>query len=336
MANLDISVIVICHNEERCIRAARESLAAQNYPASSFEVVVVENASTDKTAEVVREFVQDHPNMRLVRTSRRGIAPSRNQGLSEARFAHVAFTDADCIADANWLSALDAAFREERMKDDRVAAVGGPNLMPADSTFFRRAVAIAVSNYWGNHGSVQGAQFKARVLVDHLPTLNVMYDRSRALQVGGFDENQGNIAEDVDISHQLRWRGYILIYESRAIVRHRWRESIWTWAKNMEVYGKGRSWLMKKDRRYIKLQLAAPLLTLLSLLAACFFPISVWLAAPFAAYLAMTALVSLYACLVAHKPHYVFHVFVIYIVTHIAYAVGQIHGLMSPRGSDIR
>jgi cellulose synthase/poly-beta-1,6-N-acetylglucosamine synthase-like glycosyltransferase len=222
------------------------------------------------------------------------------------------------------------------MKDDRVAAVGGPNLMPADSTFFRRAVAIAVSNYWGNHGSVQGAQFKARVLVDHLPTLNVMYDRSRALQVGGFDENQGNIAEDVDISHQLRWRGYILIYESRAIVRHRWRESIWTWAKNMEVYGKGRSWLMKKDRRYIKLQLAAPLLTLLSLLAACFFPISVWLAAPFAAYLAMTALVSLYACLVAHKPHYVFHVFVIYIVTHIAYAVGQIHGLMSPRGSDIR
>lgn len=335
MANLDISVVVICRNEEKRIRAVLESLYAQDYPSSSFEVVVVENASTDSTAAVVRDFLRDNSNMRLVQSERRGIAPNRNRGLKESRYAHVAFTDADCTADPGWLSALDAAFREERAQDDRVAAVGGPNVMPEGSTLFRRAVAIAVSNYWGNHGSVQGAGPNKRAAVDHLPTLNVLYDRDRALEVGGFDESQGNISEDVDMSHQLRLRGYVLIYEPRAVVRHRWRESLWEWARNMEVYGKGRSWLMKKDRRYVKVQFAAPLLLLASLVAAFFYPVSAWLAVPFAAYLATTALVSVHACLVHRKPHYLMHVFAIYVVTHLAYGIGQVHGFFAPRGSDI-
>ena len=104
----------------------------------------------------------------------------------------------------------------------------------------------------------------------------------------------------------------------------------------MEVYGKGRSWLMKKDRRYAKIQFAAPLLLLAAFVAAWFYPFNPWLAAPFAAYLAITVLVSAYACLAHAKPHYLLHVLAIYIVTHLAYGIGQVHGLFAPRGSDIR
>lgn len=335
MANLNISVVVICHNEEPCIRTLLESLLAQDYPPSCFEVVVVENASSDGTAAVVQEFLRDLPNWRLVQSERRGIAPNRNRGLEEARYPHVAFTDADCAADPDWLSTLDAAFREERAKDERVAAVGGVSIMPEESNLFRRAVTVAVSNYWGNHGSVQGAGPESRASVDHLPTLNVLYDRERVLEVGGFDLGQGNISEDVDLSYQLRWSGYVLIYEPRAVVRHSWRETIWAWARNIEVYGKGRTWLMKKDRRFVKIQFAAPPLLLASFLAIFFYPLCPWLAAPYAAYLAMTALVSVYACLVHRKPHYLLHVFGIYVVTHLAYGVGQLHGLFAARGSDI-
>ncbi len=336
MANLDISVVVICRNEEGRIGECLESLAAQNYPKSSYEIVVVDNLSTDSTAEVVREFIRGHPYMRLVLNPKRGIAPSRNFGLKEARYEHVAYTDADCRAEPGWLSALDAAFRLESEKDPKVAAVGGPNIPPLQTTLFRRAVAVAVTNYWGNHGSVQGAGPGERADVEHLPTLNILYDRKKVLELNGFDVNQGNISEDVDMSFRLRRKGYRLIYEPKAVILHRWRESLWGWMKNMEVYGKGRSWLIKKDRRHAKPQFAAPLLLLGAFALSFFASICVWAAVPWSIYLGMTLLVSLYACLKHGKPHYLPIVFVIYVVTHLAYGVGQIHGLFVPRGSDIK
>ncbi len=336
MANLDISVVVIARNEEGRIGQCLESLAAQDYSKSSYEVVVVDNLSTDSTAEVVREFIRSHPYMRLVLNPERGIAPSRNFGLKEARYDHVAYTDADCRAEPGWLSALDAAFRLESEKDPKVAAVGGPNIAPSQTTLFRRAVAVAVTNYWGNHGSVQGAGPGERVDVEHLPTLNILFDRKKVLEINGFDVGQGNISEDVDLSFRLRRKGYRLIYEPKAVIMHRWRESLWGWMKNMEVYGKGRSWLMKKDRRHVKPQFAAPLLLLGAFALSFFASICVWAAVPWSIYLGMTLLVSLYACIKHGKPHYLPIVFVIYVVTHLAYGLGQIHGFIAPRGSDIK
>ncbi len=248
----------------------------------------------------------------------------------------MAFTDADCAAEPGWLTALEKAFREEREKDETVVAAGGANVTPEDTTLFRRAVGVAVTNFWGNHGSVQGAGPGVRALVNHLPTLNVLYDRRKVLEIGGFDEKQGNISEDVDMSHRLRWKGYKLVYEPEAVVTHRWRETLWGWAKNMEVYGKGRSWLMKKDRRYVRPQFAAPLLLLAAFLCVPFAALWPWTAAPFALYLTLTALVSLYACLANGKPHYLPLVFFIYVITHLAYGVGQLHGFLAARGSDIR
>lgn len=333
---LEVSVVVIARNEQASILECLESLAGQSYPQRLYEILVVDNASTDQTAAIVTDFQSKQANVRLVRNPVRGIAVSRNVGIEEAHHDHVAFIDADCAADAGWLSFLAEAFQVEHGRDGSVAAVGGPNVMPKNTTLFRRAVAVAVSNYWGNHGSVQGKGPDARVDVDHLPTLNVLYDRSRVRQVGGFDENQGNISEDVDMSHRLRAEGLRLIFEPRAIISHRWREDLWAWMKNMEVYGKGRTWLMKKDRRHIKPQFAAPVLLLGAFLILFAAPFAWWLALPAGIYLFLTFLVSIYACLSQRRPHYIAIVFLIYTVTHLSYGVGQIHGLFSARGSDVK
>ncbi|MDZ4833667.1 MAG: glycosyltransferase [Candidatus Melainabacteria bacterium] len=340
----NISVVVIARNEEKCILKCLESLAAQDYPREFFEVVLVDNASTDSTSTIAHEFIRTFPNLRVVENPIRGVAATRNAGIRAAKHDIVAFIDADCEATVSWLSTLERVFREETANDSKVAAIGGPNVMPDDTTHFRRVVAVAVTNYYGNHGSVQAKVPGQRIEVDHLPTLNVMYDKNKVLEVGLFDEKQGNISEDVDMSHRLRSKGYRLLCEPSAVISHRWREDIWSWMRNIEVYGKGRTWLMKKDRTHIKPQFAAPLLLLLACLMAlvvpmlCVLELPEWfcvlLLAPLSTYVVLTLLMSIYACVSNGKPQYIPEVFIVYTVTHLSYGVGQIHGFLAKRGSD--
>lgn len=339
-----ISVVVIARNEEENILQCLKSLAAQDFPRELFEVLLVDNGSTDSTSKIANDFVKSFQNLRVVENPLPGIARTRNVGIRATKFNTVAFMDADCEATVSWLSVLAKAFDEEIEKDSNVAAIGGPNVMPEDTTLFRRVVAVVVTNYWGNHGSVQGKTYDRRSEVDHLPTLNVMYDKNRIVEVGMFDEKQGNISEDVDMSHRLRGKGYKLLYEPKAIIFHRWRENLLGWIRNMEVYGKGRSWLMKKDPCHIKPKFAAPILLLIAclLMVASLFcfqtTVSWWicclLAFPFLTYCTLTLLMSFYACFSNGKPHYLPAVFFVYAITHLSYGAGQIHGLFTRRGSD--
>ena len=329
---LKISVIVLARNEARNILDCLRSLAELRYPPELHEVLVVDNGSTDGTPELVRDFIKGRPNMRLAGFPSRGIARGRNFGLREAAFGHVAFTDADCIVDPGWLGVLDEALREESARDARVVAVGGISRAPERTTLFREAVSVAVLNFWGNHGSVQGRIPAGRAPAAHLPTLNVLYDRGRGGELGGFDEKMGNISEDWDLSGRLLRQGYRLVCDPRAVVRHKWREGPWSWARNMEVYGKGRVWLIKKDARNFQALHLAPIALTLATLAAPFVPFLYM--AP-ALYLALTAAASAHACVLARKPRLLPAVFLVYVLTHYAYGVGQLHGFLAARGSDV-
>ncbi len=337
MNKLKLSVVVICCNEEKYIEECLFSLASQNYPSSLFEVLIIENGSTDKTQELVKSFIKNYSNMHLIISDVCGTAVNRNRGLFEANSNFVAFIDGDCTAEKDWLLSLEKGFREENNKNDRIAAIGGPNIIPKNANFFRKALSIAVSNYWGNSGSLQAAIFKSkRVLVEHIPTLNVLYDKNKILEIGGFDESTGNCGEDFDLSHRLRWEGYLLIYDSKAVVRHQWRNTFPSWAKNMKLYGKSTMLLVFKNRRFMKVKYLAPFVVLLSALLSLFNSINHLLALPFIIYLLVTILISFYACFIKKKPKYLLFVFLIYLTTHISYGVGQIHALIVTLSSKIR
>lgn len=94
------SVIVPAHNAEDTIQRCLDSLAAQK--SSDFEVVVVDDGSTDGTAELVRLY----PPFRLLQQARRGPGAARNAGLHASRGRYVAFLDADDEVEPDWLTAL--------------------------------------------------------------------------------------------------------------------------------------------------------------------------------------------------------------------------------------
>ncbi len=102
-----ISVVVACYNAGRTLQPCLDSLRELNYP--DYEVIVVDDGSTDITAQVASLY----PEFRVVRQEHQGLSVARNNGIAAARGEIVAFTDADCRPDEDWLRYVRAGFVEE-------------------------------------------------------------------------------------------------------------------------------------------------------------------------------------------------------------------------------
>ena len=88
-----VSVVVPAFNAERTLGETLGSIAAQDYP--DLEILIVDDGSTDSTAEIASRFCADEPRARLLRKANGGVASARNLGITEARGAYVAPVDAD-------------------------------------------------------------------------------------------------------------------------------------------------------------------------------------------------------------------------------------------------
>src|SRR5215470_11479521 len=96
-----VSVVVPVRNGERTIEACLTSILRSDYPEALREVVVVDNASTDRTADIVRRYPVKH-----VHEPVRGRSHARNRGIQSSAGHIVAFTDADCVVAGSWLREL--------------------------------------------------------------------------------------------------------------------------------------------------------------------------------------------------------------------------------------
>ena len=109
------SVVIPTRNRLELLRDALRGLAAQTLPASEFEVVVVDNGSTDGTFESLSAESEDYPyalNVIKNPDCERGPAPARNLGVREAKGQIIAFLDSDCRPDVDWLSAAADVFTQ--------------------------------------------------------------------------------------------------------------------------------------------------------------------------------------------------------------------------------
>lgn len=109
----DVSVIVSTHNRCEVLSYAIESLLAQDTAGIRYEVVIVDNASTDRTQQVVRSFIaRGHANLRLLFEPTPGASHGRNAGIKAAVAPILAFTDDDASVDRHWVANIKRAFDE--------------------------------------------------------------------------------------------------------------------------------------------------------------------------------------------------------------------------------
>ena len=95
-----VSVVIPAHNEEKFITKTLQSLKSQNY-GGKIEIIVVDNASTDKTAKIAKRF-----GAKVIFENRKGVQFARQTGFEAAQGVYIASTDADSILPSNWLKQL--------------------------------------------------------------------------------------------------------------------------------------------------------------------------------------------------------------------------------------
>jgi len=197
-----VSVIIPVYNGEATIRRALEcALSQQGCPA--YEVIVVNDGSTDRTGEVVREFQA----VRLIEQANAGPASARNRGALSARGEYLCFTDSDCLPHPDWIARSLSGFGPEG-----VAAVMGTYGIANPESW----LAVCV------HDEIQ---YRHRTLLPEYPQVfgsyNVCIQKQIFLELNGFDTTyRSPSGEDNDLSYRLGKKGFRIRFVNDSKVDH--------------------------------------------------------------------------------------------------------------------
>ena len=193
---MKVSIVIPAHNEEDNIAQVIEAALAQRYP--DFEVIVVDNASTDRTSEIASSYP-----VRLVHEPNKGLLHARERGRREATGLFIANMDADCRPDPDWLSRGISHFEKEH-----IIAVTGPYDYHDGSRFFRHS-SLATQR----HAYRIASKFLQSRAVRRGAVLiggnNII--RARVLEaVGGYTTSILFYGEDTDTARKISSHGYVL------------------------------------------------------------------------------------------------------------------------------
>ncbi len=190
------SVIIPAYNEEKSLPECLRSLQQQTLNKDEFEVIVIDNGSTDKTQEIAQSFAAT-----VLINTQKNVSGLRNLGANKAKGKVLAFIDADCTAFDDWLESA-----KMYIEDEAVSAWGSPPSVPDEATWVQKS--------W-YHLRKKNAQI---VAVDWLESMNLFVRKDTFFSVGGFNESLIT-CEDVDFSYRIAQQGKILS-DSRIRVIH--------------------------------------------------------------------------------------------------------------------
>lgn len=224
-----VSFVVPVHNGRRWLPAVFDAIQAQR-DGRPFEVIVVEDGSTDGSARWLRQQAACGV-LTVVPGPRRGAAAAVNAGIRTARHPIICQVDQDVIVRPGWLAVLLAS-----LEDPEVAAAQGRYVTADDAGFWARVMGRDLeSRYARMHGCFS----------DHVCTGNTAYRASALHSVGLLDEGLG-YGYDNDLSYRLSGAGYRLAFCHDAVSVHRWREGLAGYLRQQFGVGYGRLDVVKK------------------------------------------------------------------------------------------
>ena len=199
---LKASIVIPAYNEENWIGKTLETVEKLNYP--NFEVIVVDNASVDKTSDIVKTFVKKDPRIKLVREKRKGILFAREAGRLKATGTIIVQLDADCLPEPDWLLKGVKYF-----KDPEIVGVSGPYRF-YDATPAMRAVMSAITEI-GHNAVYWPSNFIPKLRGKRAITIGGnFFIRAETLEkIGGYDTSINFYSEDADTGYRLSKFGKI-------------------------------------------------------------------------------------------------------------------------------
>ena len=238
-----ISIVIPARNAQRTLRDCLDSLKRLNYPKELREILLVDGLSTDGTREIAASYdltIVDNPQ----KSHRTGV----NCGFAHAKGELVAYADADCIVDQDWLQNSVKYFEA----NPQVAGLTGPIQLPPQQSAFAKAVAflfsLAATLGKSSHKETQ----RTVEVVKDFPTCNAIYRKTALNDVMPL---AGNLlgGADVELNYLLRGRGFSLLSTPDVKVWHYKRETPRGFFRQMYRYAIMRLQLGKRWRPLLNL-----------------------------------------------------------------------------------
>lgn len=227
--DMRFSIIIPAYNAEKTLSSCLASLTDQSLSKELFEVIVVDDGSTDSTSKIAGQF-----NIHYIYQANQGPAAARNRGARDAKGDIILFTDSDCIPDHYWIQQMTRPFSAP----DVVAVKG------AYKTRQRELVArFAQAEFEDRYDLL-----KKRSIIDMIDTYSAAFRKDVFLNIGGFDQSfpvANN--EDTDLSYRLAAKGYKLVFNQGAFVYHTHPDSF---LKYLKLKFRRGYWRMVVYRRY--------------------------------------------------------------------------------------
>ena len=245
-----VSVIIPAFNAAATIGGTLDALAAQDHP-SPFETIVVDDGSTDATADIVRRY----PAVRCVHQTNAGPASARNHGARLARGEFLCFTDSDCVPHPDWIAKLVAGFS---------AALPAEAERESNSAQAGPKIAVVMGSYGiVNPESILARGVHAEIIFRHCW---LMPDFPRAFggynfcvraqvfrAVGGFNEAyRAASGEDNDLSYKVISAGHKIFFQRGALVDHHHTEDIVRYLKEQYRHGFWRAFTYADHPRMVQ------------------------------------------------------------------------------------
>ena len=232
------SVIVPTFNRLDEIRELLESLERQTLSKDKFEIIIVDDGSTDATEDFILDMIgKNTSNLSFYKQGHKGPGPARNTGMEQAKGEYYIFVDSDCIADENWLKAYDVAISEP------VAGFGGPDKVRSDFSPLQKAIDYSMTSFITT-GGIRGSS-KKKISKYYPRSFNMGVHAEVYEKIGGFGTLRHG--QDIEFTHRVRSQGEtVKIME--AVVFHKRRTSLWRFFKQVYNWGVARITLYKIDK----------------------------------------------------------------------------------------
>lgn len=188
-----VSIIICTHNRVEALKKfALKSVLKLNYP--NYEVIVVDDASTDKTQNILEKFKSKTKNFKVVKNAKmKGLCYTRNLGVEHSRGEIIAFTDDDCVVDKNWLKELVKPY----LKNKKVMVVGGKTYVGNSEKVFNPNKSIFGCNM----------SFRKEIFKKFLFDNNLYF-------------NKCSYYDETDLIYRIKNKNLKIVYTGKAIVKH--------------------------------------------------------------------------------------------------------------------
>ncbi len=203
-----VSVIVPSRNEENNIETCIHSLMQTNYPHDRFEIVAVNDRSTDTTGEILNRLSKVYTNLKIVEISEstanpnlKGKAGALHRGINESKGEIVMMTDADCVVPKTWIRSISAYF-----SDDKVGLVAAFTMVKHESEFDKiQAIEWIYMHTMASAGVALGKPLGC--FGNNLSIRRSVYDK-----IGGYEKIKFSVTEDLALIQAVHKTGDKIYY----------------------------------------------------------------------------------------------------------------------------